>query len=75
MAGTTVEDSGLVRQSFLAADSHAGLSKTDADRDEMLRYVSDTMGQSKIVVFRALFGSEELAQRANVAFESAYEGL
>ena len=39
------------------------------------QYVLDTMGQSKIVVFRALFGSEELAQRANAAFESAYEGL
>ena len=36
MAGTTVEDSGLVQQSFLAADSHAGLSHTDADREEML---------------------------------------
>ncbi|MGW9181615.1 haloacid dehalogenase, partial [Agromyces sp. NPDC055658] len=54
MAGTTVEDSGLVQQSFLAADNHAGLSKTEADREEMLRYVSDTMGQSKIVVFRHL---------------------
>ena len=33
------------------------------------------MGQSKISVFRALFGTEELAQRANAAFESAYAGL
>ena len=33
------------------------------------------MGQSKIVVFRALLGSEEAAQRANAAFEGAYEGL
>ena len=33
------------------------------------------MGQSKIVVFRALSGSEEAAQRANAAFEGAYEGL
>jgi phosphonatase-like hydrolase len=33
------------------------------------------MGQSKIVVFRALFESEELAQRANAAFEEAYSGL
>jgi phosphonatase-like hydrolase len=76
MAGTTVEDSGLVEQSFLAADRHAGLSKTDADREEMLRYVSDTMGQSKIVVFRHLArGNEEQAQAANKEFERSYSQL
>lgn len=76
MAGTTVEDSGLVQQSFLAADSHAGLSKTDTDRGEMLRYVSDTMGQSKIVVFRHLArGNEEQAQAANKEFERCYAQL
>jgi phosphonatase-like hydrolase len=36
-------------------------------------YVRDTMGESKIVVFRALFGDEERAQRANRAFETAYD--
>jgi phosphonatase-like hydrolase len=76
MAGTTVEDTGLVQQSFLAADSYAGLSKTDADREEMLRYVSDTMGQSKIVVFRHLSrGNEEQAQAANKEFERCYAQL
>jgi phosphonatase-like hydrolase len=76
MAGTTVQDSGLVQQSFLAADDHAGLSKTPADRDEMLRYVADTMGQSKIVVFRHLSGGdEEQAQAANKEFERCYGQL
>lgn len=76
MAGTTVQDAGLVQQSFLAADKYAGLSKTDADRDEMLRYVSDTMGQSKIVVFRHLSrGNEEQAQAANKEFERSYAQL
>ncbi|MGV0743133.1 phosphonatase-like hydrolase [Mycolicibacterium sp. XJ870] len=76
MAGTTVEDTGLVQQSFLAADSHAGLSKTEADREEMLRYVTDTMGQSKIVVFRHLArGNEEQAQSANKEFERCYAQL
>lgn len=76
MAGTTVEDSGLVQQSFLAADSYAGLSKTEADREDMLRYVSDTMGQSKIVVFRHLArGNEEQAQAANKEFERCYAQL
>ena len=76
MAGTTVEDSGLVQQSFLAADAHAGLSKTDEDRRRMLDYVSDTMGQSKIVVFRHLSGgNEEQAQAANKEFERCYSQL
>lgn len=76
MAGTTVEDTGLVEQSFKAADDHAGLSRTDADRQEMLRYVSETMGQSKIVVFRHLArGDEERAQAANKEFERCYAQL
>ena len=76
MAGTTVEDTGLVRQSFIAADDHAGLSKTEADRTEMLRYVAETMGQSKIVVFRHLSrGNEEQAQAANKEFERCYGQL
>jgi phosphoglycolate phosphatase len=75
MAGTTVADDGLVVRSFEAAATAAGLPEIGAERESARQYVLDTMGQSKIVVFRSLFGSEELAQRANVAFESAYEGL
>ena len=75
MAGTTVADDGLVVRSFEAAATAAGLPETGAERESARQYVLDTMGQSKIVVFRAIFGNEELAQRANVAFESAYEGL
>ncbi|OMC38107.1 haloacid dehalogenase [Mycobacterium sp. GA-1841] len=76
MAGTTVEDSGLVQQAFLMADDHAGLSGTPAERDDMLRYVTETMGQSKIEVFRHLSGgNEEQAQAANKAFEAGYAGL
>ena len=33
------------------------------------------MGQSKITVFRALFGTEELAQHANAEFERTYAAL
>ena len=73
MAGTTVADDGLVIASFEAAATAAGLPADGPDRDHARRYVLDTMGQSKIVVFRALFGTEELAHRANAAFESAYE--
>jgi phosphonatase-like hydrolase len=76
MAGTTVEDSGLVQQSFIAADEHAGLSGNAAERERMMRYVADTMGQSKIEVFRHLSGgNEEQAQDANKAFERCYARL
>jgi phosphoglycolate phosphatase len=75
MAGTTVADDGLVVRSFEAAATAAGLPETGDERQSARQYVLDTMGQSKIVVFRALFGSEEPAQCANAAFESAYEGL
>ncbi|KAA0023017.1 phosphonatase-like hydrolase [Antrihabitans cavernicola] len=76
MAGTTVEDTGLVQRSFLAADEHAGLSTDAQDRERMMQYVHDTMGQSKIVVFRHLSrGNEEQAQTANKAFERSYAQL
>jgi phosphoglycolate phosphatase len=75
MAGTTVADDGLVVSAFEAAATAAGVPETGAERDEARQYVIDTMGQSKISVFRALFSSEELAQQANAAFEQAYERL
>ena len=75
MAGTTVSDDGLVVEAFEAAATAGGLPAQGEQRDEARRYVLDTMGQSKIVVFRALFGSEDLAQKANAAFESAYDAL
>jgi phosphoglycolate phosphatase len=71
MAGTTVADDGLVVRAFTAALDD--LRVADADRPRMLRYVLDTMGQSKISVFRALFDAEADAQRANAAFAAAYD--
>ena len=75
MAGTTVADDGLVVSAFEAAATAAGLSESGSERDRARQYVLDTMGQAKISVFRALFETEELAQRANAAFETAYEEL
>lgn len=75
MAGTTVADDGLVVQAFEAAATAAGLPAEGDERDRARRYVLDTMGQSKIVVFRALFGTEERAARANAEFERAYAEL
>lgn len=75
MAGTTVSDDGLVAEAFEAAATAGGLPTQGERREQARRYVLDTMGQSKIVVFRTLFGSEDLAQQANAAFESAYDAL
>jgi phosphoglycolate phosphatase len=75
MAGTTVADGGLVLSAFDAAAGAVGVPETGAERDRARQYVLDTMGQSKIAVFRALFGTEERALSANAAFESAYEAL
>ncbi|WUL77436.1 phosphonatase-like hydrolase [Streptomyces sp. NBC_00343] len=70
MAGTTVADGGLVEEAFAAAARHMGAEPAD-----MLDYVRATMGESKISVFRHLFGEETKAQDANKAFETAYAEL
>ncbi|WP_305094686.1 phosphonatase-like hydrolase [Prescottella sp. R16] len=75
MAGTTVADDGLVLQAFAAAGAAAGLPESGPEADAARKYVLDTMGQSKIVVFRALFGDEDRAQAANRAFEAEYDRL
>ena len=75
MAGTTVADDGLVVNAFEAAATAVGVPASGPERDNARQYVLDTMGQSKISVFRALFGSEDHAQQANAAFELAYEQL
>ncbi|MFF3225596.1 phosphonatase-like hydrolase [Nocardia suismassiliense] len=75
MAGTTVADGGLVLRAFEAAATAAGIAADGPEREQARQYVLDTMGQSKIAVFRALLGDEERAQEANRAFESAYDAL
>jgi phosphoglycolate phosphatase len=71
MAGTTVADDGAVLAAFHAALDDLDVTDPD-ERRTMERYVVETMGESKIVVFRALFG-DEAAERANHAFERAYD--
>ncbi|MFI1762151.1 HAD family hydrolase [Streptomyces sp. NPDC020800] len=75
MAGTTVADGGLVERAFEAAAAELGVEPGSADHTEKLDYVRATMGESKISVFRHLFGAEDLARRANTAFEKAYGDL
>jgi phosphoglycolate phosphatase len=73
MAGTTVRDGGVVEGAFLDALTARGVGPSDARRPAMLDYVRETMGSSKITVFRTLFPDESDAQGANAAFEAAYE--
>ncbi|MGW0174979.1 phosphonatase-like hydrolase [Rhodococcus sp. NPDC003322] len=76
MAGTTVADDGLVLRAFVAAADAAGLPTEGPEAEAARQYVIDTMGQSKIVVFRALTGGDEdRAQAANAAFEATYDRL
>ncbi|WP_037570630.1 phosphonatase-like hydrolase [Phaeacidiphilus oryzae] len=74
MAGTTVADGGLVEEAFRAA-ARLGVPDGGPEQARMLDHVRATMGESKISVFRHLFGDEERAQEANRAFESAYHDL
>lgn len=71
MAGTTVSDDGLVNAAFTAALDAAGVVPGTEHAERLRRHVRDTMGQSKIEVFRAVF-DETAAQRANTVFERAY---
>ncbi|MFI6445253.1 phosphonatase-like hydrolase [Kitasatospora sp. NPDC050543] len=75
MAGTTVADGGLVEQAFRVAAGTLGVEADSPEHQRMLEHVRATMGESKISVFRHLFGEEEKAQRANLAFEAAYHDL
>lgn len=72
MAGTTVADEGSVLAAFTAAAASSGLMPGAPGHDEALRIVHETMGQSKIEVFRRILGDEQTARQANAAFEASY---
>ena len=75
LAGTTVADDGLVEEAFGAACQQVGVEPGSPDHVAKLAYVRATMGESKISVFRHLFGDETTCRRANAAFEAAYHDL
>ncbi|WP_020660026.1 phosphonatase-like hydrolase [Amycolatopsis benzoatilytica] len=72
LAGTTVRDDGAVEAAFAEALETAGVPADSPERAEVDAYVRDTMGQSKIEVFRALFAEDDVAEQANLAFEKAF---
>jgi phosphoglycolate phosphatase len=72
MAGTTVADDGTVLAAFSAAVGQAGLQPGTQGHDQALASVRQSMGQSKIEVFRRVLATEAAAQQANSAFEEHY---
>jgi len=72
MAGTTIRDGNAVMAAFAAAVATRNL--TARGFSSAMKYARDTMGQSKIEVFRHILGDEDAAQEANAAFEKHYAG-
>lgn len=72
MAGTTIADDGSVLAAFRAAAAEFGLVPGTPGYDDAIAFVQQTMGQSKIEVFRRLLGSEDRAHRGNQVFEASY---
>ena len=72
LAGTTVADDGSVMAAFGAAAAEFGIVPGAPGYDEAITFVRDTMGQSKIEVFRQILGSEERAQQGHRIFEQSY---
>jgi phosphonatase-like hydrolase len=70
MAGTTVADEDTVMNAFQAALGRRNLPVRDYNAG--MKYARDTMGYSKIEVFRHILGAEEDAQAANAVFEETY---
>ena len=63
MAGTTVRDGGVVERSFVEALGDMGFDPDGAELQAHFDYVRATMGQSKITVFRSVFGGDEEQRR------------
>ncbi len=67
MAGTTVRDGGVVERSFVEALTAMGFDPEGAELRAHLDYVRETMGQSKITVFRSVFGGTRSGPRRPTA--------
>jgi phosphoglycolate phosphatase len=72
VAGTTMQDDGVVISAFESAFSKAFRQQWSEHQNDWLTYVVETMGQSKIEVFTHLLKNHQLAIEANEVFEAAY---
>lgn len=71
MAGTTVDDNGVVEHAVRAAIART--ADVDVDAPEFAARFRRARGGSKIDMFRSLLGDDELAARAHGHFEDALE--
>jgi phosphonatase-like hydrolase len=72
VAGTTVNDDGVVLRAFERAFEESQPENWQERRIQWLEYANETMGRSKIEVFTDLLGDHEKARRATTLFEAAY---
>ncbi len=72
VAGTTLNDDGIVIHAFKVAFEATEPDQWRSKGAEWTQFALDTMGQSKIAVFTEILGAADLAHRANIAFEEAY---
>ena len=72
VAGTTLNDDGIVIAAFKNAFEKTQPELWPTQGAAWTQYAIDTMGQSKIHVFTELLGDSEKAQQANIAFEESY---
>lgn len=72
IAGTTVEDDGLVLEAFRNTAIDMELRAGTVPYDDAVNYAQNTMGHSKIEVFRHIFSTDVRARQANLAFERHY---
>jgi len=72
VAGTVLNDDGLVISAFRNAFEATQPDLWPTHGEQWTQYAIDTMGQSKIHVFTELLGDAEKAYEANVAFEESY---
>jgi phosphoglycolate phosphatase len=69
MAGTVVNDNGLVLEAFRRALAATGVEGPELG--QAMEYAHETMGTSKIVVFQHLLLTDERANQALAAFDAA----
>jgi phosphonatase-like hydrolase len=72
VAGTVLNDDGLVIAAFKAAFERTQPELWPTHGAQWTQYALNTMGQSKIDVFTELLWDADRAQQANIAFEESY---
>ena len=70
LAGTIIRDDGVVLAAFADALEEVDSEASPQQRERQLVVAVETMGQSKIEVFRQLFVDERLVDRALRSFET-----